>query len=273
MLALLITSRDPNVGFVFRQGLRSSDKIGRMLCAFGLGAFGDPDTVVDLSAGLSDPEEEVQIATTLALGAIGTKAAIDYLIEALLTGSEVLRRAAAEMFATDPAGEGHEILREALDEERMPDVSMRRAAVYGVRRVGMDWAVELLVNTLRNDSHWLVRTAANDAVEALQSPSEMLLPKALPELDQVDWLVAWATGRGMDIPPGPEGVEMVIRALQEGEETVRIAAAQLLGVMGRAESIKPLYAMLQDDSPAVRDAAHRALGQTQVALGIPLPAV
>jgi hypothetical protein len=274
MLALLIASRDPNVGFVFRQGLGTSDKVGRMLCAFGFGAVGDPNTVVDLSAGLSDSEEDVQIATALALGAIGTKAALDSLIEALLTGSERVRRAVAETLATNPGGEGHEVLREALNEEEISDVATRRAAVYGLRRVGEPWVVELLTETVRNDSHWLVRAAANDAIEALGQPGGGVLPPmALPEPAQIDWLAAWASGQGMDIPSGPDGIEMVIRALQNGEEEVRVAAAQTLGMMGRAESIKPLYVMLQDPSPAVRDAAHRALGHIQAALGMPLPAV
>lgn len=273
MLALLIASRDPNVGFVFRQGLKSSDKFGRMLCAYGLGALGDPDTVVDLSAGLADSEEDVQVATALALGAIGTKAAIDYLIEALLTGSELLRRAVAETFATNPGGEGHDILSEALNEEEIQDVSARRAAVYGIRRVGDSWAKELLEKTIRNDSHWLVRTAASDALEALQETDEEALPRALPEPSQIEWLVAWAAARGMDIPAGSQDVEVLIRALQEGDEMVRIAAAKTLGMMGRVESIKPLYSMLQDSSPKMRDAAHRALGQIQAALGVSLPAV
>jgi len=273
MLASLVASRDPNVGFVFRQGMKSSDKVGRILCAFGLGALGDPDTVVDLSAGLSDAEESVQIATALALGAIGTKAALGYLVEALLTGSELLRRAVGEMLAPNPGGEGHDILREALNEEEIQDPATRRAAVYGLRRVGESWAVELLNSTARNDSNWLVRNAARDALVALEEPDQETLPRALPEPTQMDWLVLWAAGRGIDISSGPEGIETLIRALQEGDDKIRIAAAQTLGAMGRAESIKPLYAALQDPSPEMRDAAHRALGQIQAALGVPLPAV
>ncbi len=274
MMALLIASRDPNASHVFRQGLKSSDRIGRVLCALGLGAVGDPDTVVDLSAGLSDPEEEVQIATALALGAIGTKAAIDFLIEVLLTASATARRGVAEMLSANPAGEGHDILCEALNEEEIQDPATRRAAVYGLRRVGnVPWVMEMLDKTMRNDSHWLVRTAAREALETLREPSKEMLPSALPEPSEIDWLAAWASERGMAVPYGPEGIETLIRALQEGEEKVRLAAAQTLGMMGRAESVKALYAMLQDPSPAIRDAAHRALGHIQAALGMPLPAV
>jgi HEAT repeat protein len=65
----------------------------------------------------------------------------------------------------------------------------------------------------------------------------------------------------------------MIRALQEGDENTRIAAAEALGALNMAEAISPLYAALRDQSHLVRDAAYRSLGRISLALGYSLPNV
>jgi HEAT repeat protein len=267
-LAALIASRDPNVVFVFRQGLKSPDGRVRALSALGLGALSETEAVGELAAGLKDPDQNAQIASVLALGAIGSEAAWEYLVQTLVNGSEPLRRAVAEVMATDP-DRGHPLLHEAIGEE---DIMTRRAAVYGLTRVGQDWAVALLEEREVQDDEWYVRAAASQALERFRGPSDGG-PRPAPAPHEVVWLITWAEERGQNVPEGPDGIQVLIQALQEGNQDTRIAAAQVLGAMASREGIQPLYAALLDRSPEVRDTAYRALGRISEAFGCPLPSV
>jgi HEAT repeat protein len=267
-LAALIASRDPNVVFVFRQGLTSPDGRVRALSALGLGTLGEAETVTDLAAGLGDQDRDVQIASVLALGAIGSETAQEYLVQTLVSGSEPLRRAVAEVMAIAPEW-GHPLLREAIEEE---DVMTRRAAVYGLARIGHPWAISLLEEHEVQDDEWYVRAAASQALERFRGPSDGG-PRPAPVPCEAVWLVTWAEERGQSVPDSPEGIQILIQALQEGNQDTRIAAAQMLGAMAIQEGIQPLYEALLDNSPEVRDAAYRALGRISEALACPLPSV
>ncbi len=268
-MTALVASRDSNVGFIFREGLKNQDGRIRMLSALGLGGLGDAETVTALGEAISDQDPSVVVAATLALGAIGTKPAIDYMIQVLLTGFEMARRAAAEMFAGNLAGEGHELLREAIKEQ---DYLTRRAAVYGLQRVGEDWVVSLLEDAQLRDDQWLVRTAATTVLEQLHQPPD-IAPKHRPTPEETAWLSRWLADRDENVQTGAYGVGQMIRALQEGDDAIRLAAAEALAAIAPMEGITPLYASLRDNHAEVRDAAYRALAATSLALGPALPGV
>jgi HEAT repeat protein len=174
------------------------------------------------------------------------------------------------MLATDINGEGHEILKEAMQE---PDPQTRRAAVYGLQLVRANWAKELLVAAQNRDDQWMVRSTATSAIESLENLS-VAIGKTRPRLpDKTDWLVVWLAERDQAIEPGPRAVSQMIRALQDGDEATRIAAAEALGGLTMPEAITPLYAALRDQNYSVRDAAYRALGRISHATGRSLPAV
>jgi len=268
-MASLVASRDPNVGFIFREGLKSGDSRVRTLAALGLGGLGDPETVVALGEVITDPDLAVVVAATLALGAIGTKAALDFMIQVLLTGIEMARRAAAEMLASNLAGEGHELLREAIKEQ---DYMTRRAAVYGLQRVGEEWVFPLLEDAQIRDDQWLVRTAAQTALEQLRQPLD-LTPKRHAGPEDIPWLAAWLAERDENAQTGAFGIGQMVRALQEGNDAIRLASAEALAVLSPLEGITPLYAALRDNHAEVRDAAYRALAATGSASGKYLPGV
>lgn len=269
-LAALVSSRDPNVVFVFREGLKSTDPDLRRLAVLGLGALGSAEIVVALGEHIEDPEGTVEVATTLALGAIGAQAALNYLIQVLLTGSDLARRGAAEMLATtNLGGEGHDVLREAADEA---DPATRRAAVYGLARVGAPWAVELINNAERHDDQWVVRAAAGSFMDRYREGGiDVKLPTRPLRPEETTWLVQWLAARNQSAAPGAQGMGQLVRALQEGDEAIRLAAVEALGRLGAADGIKALYGTLRDEHPEIRDAAYRSLGSISQAAGQPLP--
>lgn len=61
-MAALVSSRDKNVGFIFRQALRSTEASVRRLGCIGLGALGETDAIKDLGPMLTDPDADVQLA-------------------------------------------------------------------------------------------------------------------------------------------------------------------------------------------------------------------
>jgi HEAT repeat protein len=268
-MAALVASRDPNVAFIFRQGMQSEDPRIRILSTLGLGALGDPETVTALGDMLNDPDASVAVAATLALGAMGTKPALDYMLNILLSGIEMARRGVAEMLATDLLGEGHSILREAVAEQ---DPQTRRAAVFGLERVAQDWVMPLLAEVEVRDDQWLVRTAASNALKKLRD-IQVDTPRRRPLPEESPWLGHWLADRDEDLMVGSGGVSQLIRALQEGNEAIRLAAAEALGAIAQPDCVTPLYAALRDSHAEVRDAAYRALGATSAVTGKQLPGV
>lgn len=269
VMAALVASRDQNVLHIFRQGLNNQDARIRMLSAIGMGAVGDPEGVTALGEALGDNDATVAVVTALALGAVATKPALDYLIQALLTGIEMARRAAGEMLATDIIGEGHNLLRDAIKDQ---DPMTRRAAVFGLERVGAEWVIPLLDDAERHDDQWLVRAAATAALENLRQLPD-ISPRRRPRPEELPWLEQWLSARNQEVLPGTGGISQIVRTLQEGDDKTRMAAAEALGAIAASEGVTPLYASLRDPHAEIRDAAYRALGTASMTLGRDLPGV
>lgn len=265
-MASLIAAREPNVLFVFRQALKSDNPDIKRLGCVGMGALGNKEAINELAAMMGDKDHNVKLAAALALGAIGTDEAIEIMIHGLFQGDTELQRAIAEALAALP-GEGHNTLREAIEKG---ELEIRRAAVYGLSRVGRPWAITALYRAMFEDEQWFVRSAAEEAFLAAQS-SDREGPHAHPEADTLAWMVDWADARGQDTPAGEASREILIRVLQEGEPPYRVLAAETLGRLGHLAGLKPLYAALRDQNEDVRGAAYTALANLQMHLGKPLP--
>ena len=272
IMAALIASRDHNTASILQNGLQSEDSLARTLSILGMGALGDPALIESVAVGLDDATDiRAQVASTVALGAIGGEVATEYLVQLLFEGNDLVRQAAAEALAAD-SEIGHDLLREAVKEE---DVLVRRGAIYGLARVSEPWALAILEEIQIEDEQWFVRDAARDMVERFESDTAQRPPTYYLAPVQIRWLVDWAAEREETVPGGEQGIEMLISALQDVDANHRIrrAAADTLGKLGRWESVKPLYAALRDESPQVRELAYRALASISEALGEPLPAV
>jgi HEAT repeat protein len=271
-MAALVASRDPNVSFIFREGLKSDNPRIRFLCTIGLGALGDPENVTILGDRTGDPDPLVEVATALALGAIGARSVVNFLIQVLVNRSDLARRAAAEMLgASNLAGEGHEVLREAAAEE---NPLTRKAAVYGLDRVEQPWAIEKLEEMEKRDGHWMVRAAASLVMDARRANKPLAsVPRHPRRPDETLWLAKWLEERKESITPGPQGLRQLLRALQDGDEVARLAAAEALAALGVSDAISTLYTALRDEHPEIREGAHRALGTISLATGHALPGV
>ncbi len=266
-LSALLAARDRNVAFIFKQGLKSQEPFVRLLSALGIGALGDPEDVVLLGEVQQDENPGVEMAAVLALGAIGTKAAVNFMLETLLRSTDMPRRAVAEMLAANIAGEGHDILKEALEEE---DPLTRRAAVYGLDRLDDDWVIEKLGEVERLDSQWLVRDAAAASIERRRHREVQSIHRPLKPIE-IAWLSRWLEAREQLPEDGERGITQLMQMLQAEDDALKLGAIEALGDLGAPSAIAPLYNLLNHPHPDIRDAAHRALTKISVMNNSPLP--
>jgi HEAT repeat protein len=265
--AALVGTRDKNTLFVFRQAVRKASPELRILGALGIGALGQEEATGDLIPLLQDQDTNVQLAAGLALAAIGTDQAVEAMVEAFTQGSEQLRQAIAEAFAAIP-DDGYPILYDAIRDE---DMMLRRAAVYGLRRISTTWSLIAIYRAFLEDNQWYVRFAAQQAFQELQYGRDDG-PMGYPPAEAMTWLAHWAAKHGEKLPPGDGANQVLLKALQEGEPEIRALSAAALAQLGLATTVRPLYVALRDRQAEVRVAAHRSLSELQMQIGEPLPA-
>ncbi len=198
---------------------------------------------------------------------ISHTAALEALAQGLLVGDDSLRRACAEALARNEE-EGHPVLKEALQHE---NIDVRRAAVFGVATIASPWAVETLNQIQHAEIQWIVRSAAQDMLARLKD-TEARAPRAYPPIEAQGWLIAWAAQNGLGVPPGQGALDILRRALHEGDELTQVAAAEAYGRLGDPALTPELYALLRGPNPLLADAAFHALAAIAAAAAVRLAA-
>lgn len=262
----LASAAEESVAILFNRMLKSPSTASRVLAALGLGGMVDEGSVERLVVvAQGDSEMLVRQAACLALGAIGSDAALEGLGQALLGGDQELRLAAAEALAVDP-DEGFGMLREAAEHD---EIMTRRAAAFGLARVMEKWALELLDKVRANDQEWIVRGAAAELLERrLDPPWRVHKPPADP-LER-PWLAGFAERTGLAVGPGRASVETLRRALNDGSVEIRVAALETLS-WGLGEAVTlDMYRILESGDDFLRDAAFEALWRLWTT-GVELP--
>ncbi len=265
--AALLTTADPNIAPIFQQATQSMVAQIRQLACLGIGVLGQPEDASIVIPLLKDGGNDVQLAAALALGAIRSEEALTALVDALTDGSESLRQAVAETLADIPL-EGYPTLYDAIQDDEM---IVRRAAVFGIKRLKSDWAVLAIYRAFLEDSQWYVRSAAQMAFQEMRYGSGNG-PHGYPPPEAITWLNEWASKRQENVTPGEDASQILIKAIQEGEDVVRALAARNVGQLGEVQMAKLLYNTLRDKKSDVRDAAHRSLADLQIQTGKLLPA-
>jgi len=271
-LAALVATGNPQTGVLFRQLLEDPDESSRRLAALGCGALQDTKAAPVLENLLKDTSLQVRRAACLALVAIGSQPALEAVAKALLQGDEELRNAAAEALANHPE-EGYPVLEEA---STMPDLMVRRAAVAGLGRVrkpldASKWAIVLLQKLQLEDNQWVVKNAAEAALEEMLQ-SNTRIPRPMPPLTQTPWLIAYASELGIGVAPGKPAWDLLFKALQNGNTEQRLAALNVLKRHGTENAILPLYDLYFAGEGEVRDEAYQVLWHLNTA-GLSLPPV
>jgi len=250
----LAVSGDPGALTLFKQLLHSQNSILRRLSVLGLGLIGDPKSIGEISILGEDEDSNVGRAVCMALVRIGTKQAVDSLINILLHGNEAMRVAASESLAIHPTL-GMEILEEALT---MDDLLVRRAAIFGLVRINPPDLVSTLESVAVKDAQWVVRNAAAQALEMAKNTNPFV-PHPLPPIVDIPWLLAFAGKNGVGLANEQQAFEMTVNAVEKGSETEQILALQLLNLKGTHQAASQVYTTYYGSRDELRDTAFNTL--------------
>jgi HEAT repeat protein len=265
-LAALALTGESGLIAMFRQWLKSDQVMLRYLAILGCGLLNDNKIVSDLAAQTEDEEMPILAqAACLSLSIINDKNARDALISCLLHGNEIIRNTAAEILAYDPE-DGAQILQEA---SQVDDLMVRRAAVFGLGHVQMAWANALLDKIVVEDGQWVVRSAATQAIEAKKKVGKYGI-QVPPALHETPWLIDFAAKQGIGVSPGKAAVELLFKALKEGDVSTKVQALEYLRLRGDQNSIVQIYHLLYGDDGDTQEAAYNTLWHI-AASGINLP--
>lgn len=258
IIAALVGSTNPGVALLLRQLLKSRETDLTRLAALGLGMLHDVKAVEDIEKIQGGHDLSLASASLLSLTAIGNKPALDSVAATLLHGSEPMRRFAAEAFANHTE-EGHPILKEA---SAMEDLSVRRAAVFGLARVKQPWADDIIESLRTTDTQWVVQDAANQAV-AMRTDDSLRAPFTQPELNQQPWLIEFAASRGLGIAPGQPAVDMLYSALEQGDSRQKLSALDTISQHAEIAVEAILENSFQDHDLEIRQAAAEVIWRLQ----------
>ncbi len=265
--AALVGTYDKNAIRIFERSLSHPDANVRRLSCLGLGALQHNEAVNPIARLMMDSDPATQIAAALSLAAIGTQDALEEIAIMFTRGNEALRQTIAESFAAIP-DEGYPVLFDAVNHE---DMMVRRAAVFGLRRINAPWALVSLYDTSLADDEWYVKSAAEQAFLDMQYGDVAAGPKRYPQAEQIPWLVQWVNSLDEITRKTISGQQILRRALEEGDPDVQFFAVSNIGQLGLYDQTGIIYTALRHRESFVRDAAYRALADIQLQIDEELP--
>jgi HEAT repeat protein len=254
ILAGSVSSNDPALTLLFKQFLNHTSPTMRSLAALGCGAFQDSKTIPNLISLLNDESPDTRISACFALACFENPDAERAIIDCIHYADETLRLAAAETLSLD-IKKGHAYLKELVASE---DLLVRRSAVFGLSLIQSDWVVDLLEKIAVEDSQWVVRNAAGQALENLQK-SNPFIPQKQKEPADTSWLIAFAAKRGLGISKGDPAIPLLFEVLANGSEDEKIAALWFLRHHPQEKVISQIYPLLFSSQLELRDTANFAL--------------
>jgi HEAT repeat protein/energy-coupling factor transporter ATP-binding protein EcfA2 len=262
LFAALLLSRDPSVPKLLLefQGMPNADI--RFLSTLTYAGFSNINTFNAFIEQLSDDDQNVRNAASLAFYSLNSKKSIDFLIDILLQGDEYMKQTAAESIAFIDTIK-KELLSEAITSE---DLLIRRAAVYGLSRITEQWSLDILSRVAIEDGQWIVRNAATQVVENQDVFRTNLIP-VLPHPSNAPWLISFASKLGKGIPKSGFVKDILITALENGNVDEKISAMNYLRVIPDADVIKTLLPLVAHKNRSIQQASAIALWYIEKILG------
>jgi len=258
-------SRDPSISIFFKQLAAAPSATLRQLATLGMGLTGDQKSISTLANLIADPVIEVRCSACLSLSTFGNATALQLLAEALMTGDEHLRQSAAEALANVP-GEGQEVVKNAATYN---DILVRRASVIGLGRIKEPWSKALLEKITVEDSQWVVRNAALQALEGLQNPNANAL-RPLKKLSECDWLIKFAEQHGAAITADALPVSILLQILKSGTPEEKMAALPYGRFIADESAATTIYSLFYSEQSAIKEAAALTLWYIAIS-GVKLP--
>ncbi len=252
--AMVLAAGEGARAFFIRDAAPSFNGDSRRWTAWiGLGRLTARDALI--SSALQDQDTLICESAVLALADLGTSGAVRVLQNAMLSLNEELLPTIAASLAK--SAEGQEVLKEAVTNESL---LIRRTAAQGLSAVAEPWAVEILEKLAREDSEWLVRSSAEIGLNAREARANAkIVVGAPPQIDQTEWLIAWAAQQGQGLGVGKAAMEMLERATTGDDSQSKMLAAMTLAYIGQQSHRDLLEPLLADADLMVRQIVEQAI--------------
>jgi HEAT repeat protein len=256
LAALLAGAENKSIDILFRKMMQEGESQVRFTACLGAGLLKDPKALGDLKTLVQDIDPGVRKSAVLALGAIGGKQAMESVAYALLQNDEGLQKCAAEVLASDE-NEGYETLREG---STFDDLLVRRAVISGLRKIDADWSSEILEKIRLEDSQWVVRNAAERALNQLNNLYPTV-PRPFTKLQDTPWLVKYASTQGRGISSSIAAEEVLLNAAQNGNyEEKKLAFYRLVFLPNITEGVPAtLYRSVYGEKGEIQEEALQSL--------------
>lgn len=263
--AALVGSRDEGAKVIFRRGLSHVNPTIKQLACLGLGGLRDIPSISLISKLTLDPNLDVHLSATLALGAIGAEDGLLQMTRLLEQPvSDEQRRAVCESFALNPEL-GYLTLFDAVQSE---NDEIRRAAIFGLGRINTSWAIIQIFEHFISEEAWFVRSATQHVMESY-TRENMLKPLAYPYIGAVPWIRQWAESYSNE--KRSSGFDLLDAALENPNPVIQRMALGTIAQLGLGDKLPEIYQHLGHHDPRVRDESYRALSMLETKTGIPLP--
>ena len=204
----------------------------------------------------TDPSIRMQAAK--ALGDLGGESVADALAEATKDTNPRIRCDAAAALAKLGDARAAEPLVDLLGAELDPSLMVKDATRKRAKTVLQQFgepATQALISGLGHDSN-IVRIESTDLLVSALGPHGAVDVLVAALDSDASPFVATALGR-----IGTPALDALQKALREGDQAQRAAAAKALGMVGNDAALPDLVAALGDDSNELRGAAATALGK------------
>jgi HEAT repeat protein len=214
-IAGLVHSNDNSLPVFFRQLLSHNDNSLKELAIYAIScASRDNSFIADLISLSQKVPAKFQKNICLALSTFEEENAVHELARILLNGEEKVRQLVAECLAFNPTN-GTEILQEAVT---MDDIVVRRSAINGLVKLNNLWAIQTLKNLMIQDSQWVVRNAATQALEYLESENPCIPDRKLP-LSETPWIIEFAGDQNLGVSIDQSVAPILLLALESKNKT------------------------------------------------------
>ncbi len=235
----------------FQYLLKSSFEDTRKLALIGLIPYTNSLPVLQLvQSSMKDTSLTVKQIAIFVLSTSNQQQALEILMDLLIGGNEKDRFAAAEAL-TNCSTSGMNVLKEAMQVE---DLMIRRSAVFGLSHVRKEWSKNLLEETAVQDSEWMVKNAATQALEYQNNPQIYIPRRPIPP-SEAAWLIEFASQQGRGIPSGSYPMELLIQASLSPNLHYALQALQYLMIKDEPDIIQLMKGLVRSNESLLRDYA------------------
>lgn len=231
--------------------VRDSETI--KLCAFFYGFLPENKYGSIVKKIIQNGQEGIALYGLLALLNSANASNADHIYEIFLEIPDKYGRLAAEL-CSQYRGAGHKAL---CDLAKSENTVLRRYAVYGLRLIPQQWSRNLLEEINRNDSAWIIRDAAANALNTMHKPS-IYAPAPLGPPAENAVLIKAASNLSSGISKGSMPFDLLFTIIENGALNERITALRYLSDKPNKNSIQQIIKLTSFVNP-LREIASRIL--------------